>query len=453
MNRGRGARGRLVRVRSVLTVSCAVLLLMVWEARGLACPRFGGGLLFEPEAVRTKAGDPFRVFTPFYRACLAQWEGRAIPPWMQDGGHECFAWERLLALGLPAARLPATSHLQVNEALVIVALAFVLTPLLMSYPLTATGLTPGDALFEAVSGITTTGLSTIEHIADRSPALWFARAWMQWYGGLGIVVLSVGLLMGHQSAARRLVEPFSPETLASTARTFARRMLLVYTLLTVAGIAILSVLCGDAFMATIHVLSAVSTGGFSPYQDSLASFGGWPLRYAVIAIAVAAAVPLSLYQRAWQHGWRTLAADVELRALLLCGLLVAGLLALFMDNGHDKLNHALLLGFSAQTTAGFATLNVGALDNASKLVLIAAMAIGGGLGSTAGEHDLEWPGTDQPGRFLASFFEGVLRRPGGRMRARGIAEDSVGVRLHGIPDSGTHRCSSGMVEVHRSIVS
>ena len=48
-----------------------------WEARGLACRRFGGGLLFEPEAVRTKAGDPFRVFTPFYRACLAAAAPRA----------------------------------------------------------------------------------------------------------------------------------------------------------------------------------------------------------------------------------------------------------------------------------------------------------------------------------------------------------------------------------------
>jgi len=290
----------------------------------------------------------------------------------------------LLVLGLPAARLPATSHLQVNEALVIVALAFVLTPLLMSYPLTATGLTPGQALFEAVSGVTTTGLSTVEHIADKSPALWFARAWMQWYGGLGIVVLSVGLMMGHQTAARRLVEPFSPETLASTARTFARRMLLVYALLTVAGTALLWILCGNAFMAVTHVLSAVSTGGFSPYQDSLAGFGDWPLRYAVIAIAVAAAVPLSLYQRAWQHGWRTLTADVEVRALLLCGLLIAGLLMLFMESGGDRLYHALLLGFSAQSTAGFSSLDVSALDNGSKLVLIAAMAVGGGLGSTAG---------------------------------------------------------------------
>jgi len=290
----------------------------------------------------------------------------------------------LLALGLPAARLRTASQLQVNEALVVVALAFVLTPLLMSYPLTAIGLTPAEAVFEAISGVTTTGLSTVEHIADKSPALWFARAWMQWYGGLGIVVLSVGLLMGHQSAARRLVEPFGPETLASTARTFARRMLLVYALLTAAGIAVLWVLCGDALMAVTHTLSAVSTGGFSPYQDSLAGFGDWRVRYAVIAIAVAAAVPLALYQRAWRHGWRTLAADAELRALLLCGLAVAGLLTLFMGGSGDTLKHALLLGFSAQTTAGFSSLDVSVLDNASKLVLIAAMAVGGGLGSTAG---------------------------------------------------------------------
>ncbi len=290
----------------------------------------------------------------------------------------------LLALGLPAARLRAAAHLQVNEALVVVALAFVLTPVLMSYPLTATGLTPGEALFEAVSGVTTTGLSTVQDIQDKSPALWFARAWMQWYGGLGIVVLSVGLLMGHQSAARRLIEPFSPETLASTARTFARRMAGVYVLLTTAGIALLWVLGGDAFMAVTYTLSAVSTGGFSPNQYSLAGFGDWPLRFAVIAVAVAAAVPLALYQRAWRHGWRTLAADVELRALLLCGLAVAGLLTLFMGSGADTLKHALLLGFSAQTTAGFSSLEVGVLDDASKLVMIGAMAVGGGLGSTAG---------------------------------------------------------------------
>jgi len=289
----------------------------------------------------------------------------------------------LLALGLPAARLRAPAHMQVNEALVVVALAFLLTPLLMAWPLAASGLSTGEALFEAISALTTTGLSTLAAIEDRSPALWFARAWMQWYGGLGIVVLSVGLLMGHQSAARRLVEPFRPETLASTARTFARRMLLVYVLLTLAGIALLWPLCGDALTAVTHTLSAVSTGGFSPFQDSLAGFPAWPVRYAVIALAVAAAVPLALYQRAWQHGWRSLTGDVELRALLLCGLAVAGLLWLFMDRA-DALHHALLLGFSAQTTAGFSSLAVGGLDNASKLVLIMAMAVGGGLGSTAG---------------------------------------------------------------------
>ena len=67
------------------------------------------------------------------------------------------------------------------------------------------GLTAIDALFEAVSGVTTTGLSTVSDLQQHSPGFLFARAWMQWYGGLGIVVFSIALLFLNKGiAARRL---------------------------------------------------------------------------------------------------------------------------------------------------------------------------------------------------------------------------------------------------------
>ena len=107
------------------------------------------------------------------------------------------------------SRLPSPSRVQVNEALVITTLAFLISALLMSYPLMAAGLGFLDALFEAISGVTTTGLSTLASVHDKSQAFLFTRAWMQWYGGLGIVVLSVALLAGHHAASRRLIDPES----------------------------------------------------------------------------------------------------------------------------------------------------------------------------------------------------------------------------------------------------
>jgi trk system potassium uptake protein TrkH len=92
-------------------------------------------------------------------AGLALFSGEWVPA--QRYGIVCCG---LLLVGAGLARLPAPSRIQSNEALTITALAFVLSPLLMSWPLMATGISLTDALFEAISGVTTTGLSVLGSI-------------------------------------------------------------------------------------------------------------------------------------------------------------------------------------------------------------------------------------------------------------------------------------------------
>lgn len=291
----------------------------------------------------------------------------------------------LAVLWRASTRLPTPRHIQTNEALVIVALAFVLTPLIMSAALAAGELPYVDVLFEAVSGITTTGLSTVGAPEALPPAFLFARSWMQWYGGLGIVVLSVALLVGHHAAARHLATPEPGEHLEIAARTHARRSLAVYAVLTASGIALLWLFTGEGLASVTHVLSAVSTGGFSSFDDSLAGFAGWLPRLLLSALALAGAVPLALYI----HGPRALFGDIELRALLVTALLVCLVLAVAlliegrMSTG-EALRHALVMGVSTQTTTGFSTLDVEALGPAVLLVMILAMLVGGTTGSTAG---------------------------------------------------------------------
>ncbi len=289
------------------------------------------------------------------------------------------------------ARLPAPARIQRNEALTVTATIFLLASLLMSWPMMGLDVPYIDALFEAVSGVTTTGLSTLGGIEGRSDAFLFARAWMQWYGGLGIVVLSVALVMGHQAAARRLTDPVeSGDTLVTTARSHAQRTLLVYVLLTLLGLALVWPLSGNGFTALLHVLAAVSTGGFSSYDASLTGLLSRPAAVAVMTLSLMGAVSLPLYWRmahaGWRGGLRTLLTDVELRALILACLLVGGLLSwlAYLHGTSAPWYQGFMLGVSAQTTTGFATQPVADMDPASKLVMIFSMLVGGSVGSTAG---------------------------------------------------------------------
>ncbi|MDX1812510.1 MAG: potassium transporter TrkG, partial [Gammaproteobacteria bacterium] len=295
----------------------------------------------------------------------------------------------ILVLAIPTTRIQAREHIQANEALVIVALAFLLSPLFMLYPMSAAGLSIQDTLFEAISAVTTTGLTTIANIESMPHSFLFVRAWMQWYGGLGIVVLSVALLIRHQLAARRLAETITSENLLTTARIHARRMLVIYLTLTLTGFLLLFIISTDGFLALTHTLSAISTGGFSTYTNSLAAFNSPASKYIVIGIATLGATPLPLYYLVFHKNWRITLSDIELRTLLILGISSSILLGYFIylkSGWHfsEVVGHALLVGFSAQTTAGFTSLNIAELSDAAKAVLMGSMFIGGGVGSTAG---------------------------------------------------------------------
>lgn len=294
----------------------------------------------------------------------------------------------LLGTAWAARKLPRPSTIQSNEGIVIVGLTFVLTPVFMAIPFAVGGLSPVDALFEAVSAVTTTGLSTLGSVDGASSAFLFERAWLQWCGGLGIAVLSVALLRGHHAASRRLTHPTTDTNLATTARTQARQILRVYVILTLAGTLLLSFVVDDVFAALVNMLSTLSTGGFSPYEASIAGLprsGAW----IVTVFSLLGAVPLLLYHQLINRQPRAFTSDPELRTLLVLTLIASGLLglSLWWNMGLDPvraIEDGAMLGVSAQTTTGFSITDVARLDPTSKLLLLLSMFIGGGSGSTAG---------------------------------------------------------------------
>ncbi len=294
----------------------------------------------------------------------------------------------IAVMGTFLARIRAARRVQPNEAMVLAALTFLITPLLMTYPMMGAGLSFDDALFEAISAATTTGLSTLATVEDKSPVFLFARSWMQWYGGLGVVVLSLALLMRPGITAKSLaVTEEVTDDLVGGTKAYARRVVTIYAILTGIGIAALLLAGSGFFNAVVYTFSAVSTGGFAPHDASLGYFSGGLIPWLTTLACFACALPLALYGKR-QH-WKAFFHDLQLRGLFGFSLIVSVALSACMyfymqQPWGQALFHGPLLALSAQTTAGFATLNPGELDNASKLITILSMAVGGGMGSTAG---------------------------------------------------------------------
>lgn len=296
----------------------------------------------------------------------------------------------VLGLGLWLSRLNVPEAIQTNEAMVITAATFLICSLLLIWPMMASGLSFQDAWFETVSGLTTTGLSTLTSVDAKPMSFLFARAWMQWTGGLGIVVLSLAALIEPGQVARRMgdVEAYD-EDLIGSARANARRVLVIYTLLTMAAIVVLWPLLGDGFKALLYALAAVSTGGFAPEDGSLGALPAGGGQFAVIAFSLAGAVPLIAYYRTYYGGKRALFDDVQVRGLIVAAGLVTLSLSLLMwlqedFSWHRALRHGALNALSAQSTAGFSSLEIPSRSAAEKGILILAMAMGGCVGSTAG---------------------------------------------------------------------
>lgn len=291
------------------------------------------------------------------------------------------------APGASGAPMPAP---EINEAMVLAALGFLLPGLILGGTLTATGLPLDGALFEGISGITTTGLSALPAAETLSWPVLFTRAWLQWFGGLGVVVLAVALVVGREAAtARALAETQSiAEDLASSLRERARRSLIVYAALSTA--CVLATWAAGASLpdALLFSMTAVSTAGFAPYTESMAALPGWAPGAVLMVFALAGATSFSVYLQLARGESLRAASRTEAKALLaLTAAAIAALGLALLVGGmpwRQVLIHAPLMAVSAQTTTGLSSIDVAALPPAAWVVLMAAMAMGGNTGSTAG---------------------------------------------------------------------
>jgi trk system potassium uptake protein TrkH len=280
-----------------------------------------------------------------------------------------------------------------REGVLIVVGSWILASASGALPYLVSGAIPApvDALFESASGFTTTGASILRDVEAVPSGILFWRSLTQWLGGIGIIVLFVALLSELGPGARFLFKLEVPgpkaEILHPKVRETALVLFRVYLVLTVAmTLALLA--CGlSPYDALTHTFSTVSTGGFSPHNDSVGHFGTG-VRIVVILFMLASGVNFSLYYLSLRSRSLRPLWDAELRTYLAVVLAATAVVAIDLSPHEPGLGAAILDAIfqvvSIVTTTGYATADFSSWPGLAEACLVALMVGGGCAGSTAG---------------------------------------------------------------------
>ena len=253
-----------------------------------------------------------------------------------------------------------------------------------------------DAVFESVSGLTTTGATVILTLDDLPMSILYYRQQLQWLGGMGIIVLAVAVLPmlgigGMQLYRAETPGPMKDNKLTPRITETAKALWYIYLGLTIAcGLAYW--LAGmSVFDAIGHAFSTVAIGGFSTHDASIGYFNSPLIDIVAVVFMFLAAVNFSLHFLAFRH--RSLAGywqDSEFRfyVLLLSVVILITVLGLYYTETYDGWEDALVNGLfqavSIGTTAGFTTAEFYNWPGFIAILLLFSSFVGGCAGSTGG---------------------------------------------------------------------
>ncbi|HEY5643237.1 MAG TPA: TrkH family potassium uptake protein [Woeseiaceae bacterium] len=253
-----------------------------------------------------------------------------------------------------------------------------------------------DAVFESMSGLTTTGATILTGLDNLPLSILYYRQQLQWLGGMGIIVLAVAVLPMLGVGGMQLYRAETPGPVKDTKLTpriteTAKALWYVYLAFTATCTVGYRLAGMGWFDALCHAFSTVAIGGFSTHDMSIAYFDSTAIDVVAVFFMYVAGINFSLHFFAWRHvSIKHYFQDPECRAytLILFLLSVTVITLLFFYRGFDNPSATVVNGLfqavSIATTTGFTTENFSVWPAAVPALLIFASFIGGSAGSTAG---------------------------------------------------------------------
>ncbi len=281
--------------------------------------------------------------------------------------------------------------LSVSQAFLLTTGVWAILPLFGSLPfmLGETGLRFVDALFEAMSGMTTTGSTVLVGLDDLPKGLLLWRALLQWLGGLGIVIVALVFLPVMRVGGMQFFASEGFDTMGKVLPRvvdISKGVLNVYLALTLACALTYFALGVNPFEATAHALSTVSTGGFSTRDSSFSDFPG-VMQYAAVIFMILAGMPFVRLMQGLRGEVTPLFRDKQARAYLRWTLYAVTLIVIheiWVSGSVDEaaLRARLFNTVSIFSGTGFSDGDVRAWGHMPFIILIVVGAIGGCTGST-----------------------------------------------------------------------
>ncbi len=283
-----------------------------------------------------------------------------------------------------------------KEGLVCVGLGWLIMSLLGCLPFFLSGAIPNyvDALFEMVSGFTTTGASILEQIEGLPYGILYWRSFSHWLGGMGVLVFLLAIPMGGEGGSgftMHLLRAESPGPnvgkLVPKMKQTAQILYILYIVLTVLNVIFLLIGGMPVFDAVCTAMGTAGTGGFGIKGDSIAGYSPY-LQNVCTVFMLLFGVNFSCYYLLILRQVKSVFKDEELRMYL--GVILGSILLIvwnlrgFYDTLEETVRHAAFQVASIVTTTGYATTDFDLWPGFSKAILLFLMVIGACAGSTGG---------------------------------------------------------------------
>jgi len=348
--------------------------------------------------------------TPLFPLTLALYYGENPVPFLATSAV-------MVGVGFLLEGMGDDGELGNREGFLLVSLAWLVVPIAGTVPYlvagTGTVSTPVNALFESMSGFTTTGATVLGTISveKHGHAMLLWRQLTQWLGGMGILVLMVAILPELSVGGAQVIDQEAPvlslEKLTPRIQETARALWGIYlgfTLLAAAvyyGLHLAGVAPNmDLYNAVAHALTTLPTGGFSPQSRSVEAFTP-AVQWAVMPFMLVAGTNFALFWYVLRGDPRRLIANTEFRSYLLAvagfGVVISSVLFAgvglaetpanvdaISGNVENAVRQGLFQVIAVVTTTGYASMDVTAWDASAQTILLFAYFLGGSAGSAAG---------------------------------------------------------------------
>lgn len=281
--------------------------------------------------------------------------------------------------------------INLRQAMVSSAFVWLLASLISVVPFMAIAKMPFvDSWFEAMSAWTGTGLTMMHNLESYPHILLFWRSWMQWLGGIGIVLVALTVLIHPGVAAARLykAEARSERILPNLVNT-SKIIFEIYLVLTLLGVYLYYINGMTLFDATIHSMTGLGTGGMSSHDLSIGYFNSLSIEAITIFLMIMGATNFTVHYKLFkERSLRAFFQDIQVRYMFLFLFIAIALIAYNLFGVTHSIGasfrQAIFHSVSAVTCTGFGIADLSKYPELSKFLIGFLMVIGGGAGSTAG---------------------------------------------------------------------